>query len=865
MRKVRRSRRFRLALAWRRAPRAAMSSPLVVVVAAVTALLTSFLATATPLHAQAAAGAALTERHGSVCEDQYGPVFTSPSVDPRDAQTVIDVVRDRASRHGFGAPVVSMFTPVGNAEFGGEKFDFRVGYRTGGTGDLELLRGNASPGLWMGTELADAEGIPLGTRGHEGLLPPTTGIYRDLHLPAPGPWCSVRDLSMPNRLVDTLTGPVLFATDRASFDTATRPFSELERLTVTFRTPPPSTLAEATDRLRRADALIADVEQTLRDDGHGALTHGSTPFARSVELAHQARANVGLSIAPLAVLAVLIGCTGAAVLGLQWYQRRHRQVRLHLTRGHRPAAVGGLALAELGAPILFGGALGVVAAWWALPAYGPAGPVDGGGIAVAAACGVAATVVSALSVGAVVTTRARREFRRPEPARGRAPSARGLLAYVPWELGTAAVALIGWLRLADYGGTSATGDPLPQVDPLALSYPVAVVLTVGIVTARLAVLALRLSHRVRWWSRPALQLALRRLAATPGPVVGVLVISVLAVGTLAVGSAVSTAQRSALADKTGMYVGAESAVDVQHAVAVGEVPVPDGVREGTTLVGRINSTGTDPRVAVVDPATFLGVAWTSGLDENHLRTLFTRMDAPVDGELPAIRVGGPSGPAPDVGDTPLRAIADVEAFPLLTDDPGYVVSRTALSGEQLEAVTRWTLLSTGPLDALVAPLRDAGLAHPNPETRDAVFDALPFRVVEWTFSFVTLLGVVLAVVAVMTVVVATETRRRQNALAASLLVRMGMRRSGLLRSHLAELGGVGGVAAFVGLVCGVTVAAIAVPRFDPVRWLSPVARLPNPAPLVVLTLVGTALVVTATAWFAVRSARAAVPAELLRV
>src|SRR5690606_6254164 len=357
--KVRRSRRFRLALAWRRAPRAAMSSPLVVVVGAVTALLASFLATATPLHAQAAAGAALTERHGSVCEDQYGPVFTSPSVDPRDAQTVIDVVRDRASRHGFGAPVVSMFTPVGNAEFGGEKFDFRVGYRTGGTGDLELLRGNASPGLWMGTELADAEGIPLGTRGHEGLLPPTTGIYRDLHLPAPGPWCSVRDLSMPNRLVDTLTGPVLFATDRASFDTATRPFSELERLTVTFRTPPPSTLAEATDRLRRADALIADVEQTLRDDGHGALTHGSTPFARSVELAHQARANVGLSIAPLAVLAVLIGCTGAAVLGLQWYQRRHRQVRLHLTRGHRPAAVGGLALAELGAPILFGGALGV--------------------------------------------------------------------------------------------------------------------------------------------------------------------------------------------------------------------------------------------------------------------------------------------------------------------------------------------------------------------------------------------------------------------------------------------------------------------------------------------------------------------------
>lgn len=874
MRQRRRPGHTRVPLAWRTAPRAALSSPLVVLVTAATALLTCFLATATSLHSSAAAGAAVTDRASSVCEDQYGPFFNARSLSRSEAQVVADTVGKHAPAHGFGAPTVGMYTPVGAAEFDGQVYKYRVAYRDGGIDDLELLRGTRAHGLWMGTELADSANIPLGTRGqasagHDGAgqgsaLPPTTGVYRDLHLPAPGPWCSVRDMTVTNRLVDHIeTGAIVFATDRGAFDTAARQFDELERVVVSFRLPPPTTLAEAEDRATRAHALIADVDADLRSNGHSDLAYGSVPFQRSIDLANRSETNVGLSILPLAILAVLVGCAGAGMLGVQWYQRRHPQIRLLSSRGYGPGALGLLALAELGLPVALGGVAGILLARGLLPGYGPPGDIEPAEFWAAAGGGAGALVLSAALLTGVVAMRAHREFQRGRVGQRKARSR--IPAYVPWELATAAVAWAGWLRLAEYGGTSRLGDPLPQVDPLALTYPVAVVLTVGIVVARLTFLLLRLSHRARLWSRPALQLAIRRLAGARAAVVGVLVIAMLAVGTLAVGTGVAEGQRSALANKTGMYVGAESSVDVGTDVGTGEKALPDGARSGTTLVGRLNSTLGGPAVTVVDPETFLDAAWTGPLDDARVRDLLSRISEPAGGAVPAIRIDSHTAAPPDVtGLPPLDVAADLEAFPLMSGESGYVVSRTALTDAQLADVPQWTVLSSGSLDELTTAFRDAGMVAPNAESRADVLDALPFHVVEWTFSFVTLLGVVLGVVAVLSLVVAVETRRRQNALAATLLVRMGMRPRTLLRSHLAEIGAIGGLATVAGIASGVTVAAISVRQFDPVRWLAPIPELPNLAGLIVSVVGVSAAVVLLTALLAMRSTRTAVPAELLR-
>ncbi|GAA1193151.1 FtsX-like permease family protein [Prauserella alba] len=833
-------------------------------VTAATALLTCFLATATPLHTAATAGAAIAGRAESVCQDQYGPFFNARSLTPSEAALVADTVRTRAPEHGFGRPVVGLYTPVGAADFGDETYRFRLAYRDGGVDDLDLLRGTRASGLWLGSELADAENIPLGTRGHGGALPPTTGVYRDLRLPAPGPWCSARDMAITNRLVDHIeTGAIVFATDRDTFDRAAAHFDRLERAVVGFRMPPPSTLAEAQDRAARARALIADVDADLRARGYADLVHGSVPFQRSIELANRAETNVGLSILPLAILAVLVGCAGAGTLAVQWYQRRHAGIRLLSSRGYGPGALGLLALAELGLPVTLGGMAGILSARVLLPGYGPPGELAPAAFWTAAACGVGALMLALALVAAVVAVRAHREFQLGRAAtRG---ARRRLAAHLPWELATAAVAWAGWLRLAEYGGTSRFGDPLPQVHPLALTYPVAVVLTVGIVVARLTFLVLRFSHRARLWSRPALQLAIRRLAGARAAVVGVLVIAMLAVGTLAVGTGVAEGQRSALANKTGMYVGAESSVDVERTVGTGETALPEGARTGTSLVGRFNSTAGGATVAVVDPETFVDAAWTATSDDTRIRELLKRISEPAGGALPAISTG-PSDAAPPTvaGLPPLDVTARLDSFPLLGSEPGFVVSRAALTDEQLTEIPQWTVLSSGPLHELTTAFSDAGLVHPNAESRGDVLDALPFHVVEWTFSFVTLLGIVLAVVAVLILVVAVETRRRQNALAATLLTRMGMRPSALLRSQLAELAAIGGLATVAGLVSGVTVAAVSVRQFDPVRWLAPVPELPDLAGLIATVAGVSTVVVLLTALLAVRSARTAVPAELLR-
>lgn len=837
-----------------------MSSPLTLVAAAVTALLSCFLGMGAVLHASASAGSTLDYQAGTVCPDSYGPVITKPRVEPGEARAVTEAVERHAAAHGFGRPSVSLFSGlIRGVEFGGgEGYTVRLAYRDGGTDNLSLVRGGDDAGLWVGRDLAGFAGLGPGSRVTNADWPPVTGVYADLYNPAPRWWCSVQDLTVQNRLVDHIaTGAVVFATDRAAFDEATRRHSSLERLTITFPTAAPQTLAEAQDTRRRAEALLADVREELTARGLGdALL--SVPFARSTELAERAQATVAWSILPLAALSVGVGLAGSATVALQWYHRRHAQVRLHSARGHGPLAVGLLASAELGLAVVAGGVAGAVLARVTLPLYAPPGRFGPGAELAGAAVAVGTLLVSLALLVTVVAVRAHREFGLGLTAPRRR---RGRLVLVPWELLTAAVAVLGWSRLPRYGDVAATG-PVPETDPLALIYPVAVVLTVGLVTARLAWWALRASHRMRWWSRPALQWAVRRLAHGRAPVTGVLVVAVLAVGTLAVGSSIAAGQQQALAGKSGVFVGAESRTDVENAVGRGEVPLPEPVRSTSTVVGTLGI-GEAGKVLVIDPATFTTAAYVDHLPRQELDRLLGLLTTASGDTVPAIRVGAASETA-DTSLGKLRAVGAVEVAPMLGAQSGYLVSRTVLDAQRIDQVPQWAVLSTLSVEQVGTALREAGVVHMNPADRDTALDALPFYVVEWTFSFVALLGVVLGVAAALSLLIAVEVRRRQNTLSGALAMRMGLRPRALWASHATELGTVALVAVTVGLACGITVAAVSVRRFDPARWLAPSSELPGLTPFVATVVASGAAVVVVACWIAVRSVRTARVAELLR-
>ncbi|WP_040406230.1 permease [Amycolatopsis nigrescens] len=861
-------------LPWRAAPRAALSSPLTMVVAAITALLSCFLATAAVLHSSAAGGAALDHQADTVCPDSYGPVFSRSQLPAELAPALSSTVQRHAAQHGFGQAVLGLYSRVmyGSQFDGTDIFRIRLAYRGDpGLDHLELVRGARQPGVWMGNDLASIKRFEVGSQGSVNGAPlPVTGVYRDLYDPPARWWCSQQDMAVQNRLIDTETGSVLFATDRETFDRAVNTIEvppgqsgrpALDRLSITFYEPPPGSLAEAKDRAQRSAALIADVQADLAAQGLPDSVTGAIPFQRSVEIAQQAQGNVLFSILPLAAISVLVGCAGIGTVALQWYQRRYAQVRLLSARGTGPAGLGWLAVLELGLPVLLGGVAGMALARMLLGVYGPGGVVDDGAPLLGTMAGGGVLLLSLVLLGSVVAVRAHREFQLGRGRRRR--KGWRLVGAFPWELVTAGIAAFGWSRLATGGGSARLGSPLPQVDPVALTYPVFVVLTAGLLTARLVWLLLHASHRVQFWSRPPLQLAIRRLAGSRAPVTGVLVIGVLAIGTLAAGSGIAGGQRAALDGKSGIFVGANTRVDTENSLGTGTIGMPAEIRDSSTVVGEL--TGTGSVVLVVDPATFTDVAWLGDLPRERAAELVHRLDTPVPGAIPALRIGHTAAQSPALPRLPdASPVADLPLFPMIGTKPGYVISRNALTPEQLTAVPRWSVLSGSSVEQVADALGKAGLVQPNKVSKASALDALPFFVVEWTFSFVIVLGAVLGVVAVLALLVAVEVRRRQNALAGALVLRMGMRPRALLGSHLIELGALAGLAVLAGVGCGVVTAGISVPRFDPATWLAPRSDLPNPA-VFVLSVVLTGIVVVGLAgWLAVRSVRTARTAELLR-
>lgn len=863
---------------WRAAPRAALTSPLTLIIAAVTALLACFLGTAAVLQASAAGGAAVAYQSEVVCPDNYGPVFSKGNVPTEAVPQVVDSIRRKAPAHGFGMPVASRYTPVlHGTEFNGDpNYKITLAYRDqAGLDHLDLADGSHNAGLWLGTVVSGAQGIGVGTTPsfHGTPLPPVTGLYHDLLDPAPRWWCSQQRNAVVDRLANDPLDSVVFTTDGKTFDDTVRALAipAIKTLYVSFYEAPPKTLSEADDLLERSKALIADVKADLGARGLGDAVVASLPFERSVEISHQAESNVLVSILPLAAISVLVGCAGIGTVALQWHQRRHAQLRLLSARGSAPGALGLLAVAELGLPIVVGGAIGALLARLLLGVYGPPGELDGGAQVAGSLVAAAILLASLGLLAGVIAVRTHREFELGRVRTGRRKGLR-IVAIFPWEILTAGVGLLGWNRLVDYSQASRVGNPLPQVDPLALTYPVFVVLTVGLLAARLAWLALHASHRAKLWSRPALQLAIRRLASARAPVTGVLVIGTLAIGTMATGIGIARGQEEALQTKSAIFVGAETRVDTESVIGTGKTPLPAQIRDTSTVVGEL--TGTGSIVLVVDPATFRRGAALGPLPGDEVDRLLGLLSSSAGPDVPAIRIGDDTKQkaaqkaaqktALPAGLADARPVGELPMFPIIGTKAGYVISRASLSPAQLTAVPKWTLLSGSPVSQLTEALTTIGITQPNRITRESALDALPFYVVSWTFSFMALLGAVLGVVAVLSLLVAVEVRRRQNALAGALVLRMGMRPRALLASHLMELGTLSGLAVVIGVVCGVSVAGLSVPRFDPATFLAPRSALPNPTPFALTVLAVGVLVVALAGWIAMRSVRTAKTAELIR-
>ncbi|GAA4034494.1 FtsX-like permease family protein [Allokutzneria multivorans] len=840
-------------LPWTRAPRAALASASTVLVAALAGLVLSFVVTAAISHTVASGSAAVAYQTGRGC-----PAIVTPTVDgtrlrPAEVEQAVRTGSEAAARNGFGSALAGRYAAVGRTDFNGRTPLLRLGHREGAADHVKVIAGGERSGLWLPRSVAEAGSVKLGDRGQGGLLPPVTTIFEDITTPSGDWWCGEERYVVANPLAaEGSTAPLGLLPDRAEFDRIMARLSTSYTLTLRFPHQLPTTLTEAHELSARSTALLEDLTAL------GGKFTKTDLLRRGIELAEQARTSVLLAVLPLTAVTVLVGLVAVGAVALQWCQRRRAEVRLLWVRGVSPAALGGKAVLELVVPFVLGGAAGVGLGRLALPLFAPSTALEPGTFGLVATVVTAVLAVALLVVGATTAVHVRHTFQSK-------PRERRVLRWIPWELGTSALAVWSWTRLLDGALTVQRGEVLPRIDPIALAFPLLVVLTAAGLISRVLGASLGASHRLDVWSWPAVQLAVRRLAISRTTATGVLTVAALAVGTVAVGYGVASAQQNALDDKSGMIVGANTAVQLPLGVAEGKITLPAELSATTTLVGDAPGlvNGDQVKILVVDRASFDRVAWSlSSIDTGAALAALGPRDA--SGTAPAIRVGKtPDGQWEPINGVKLRTVTSVPQFPGFGVDRGYVIAREALPNAY--DATAWRLWSTSTdINQLTGQLTAGGVSYFNPQSRSKAIDALPFYVVSWTFSFITALGAVLAVLAACSLLLSVEVRRRQNALFSALATRMGLRRRTLVSSHLVELGVIAALATVVGTAAGVVSAALSAARLDPAPRLAPFPAVPNPTSFVLLTTLAALVVVGLAGAVAVRAARTARAGELLR-
>ncbi|MFB9903497.1 FtsX-like permease family protein [Allokutzneria oryzae] len=854
-------------LPWTRAPRAALASISTVLVAALAGLVLSFVVTAAATHTVSSGSAAVAYQTGRGCPGIVTPTVDGERLRPDQVEQALRIGTEAAARNGFEQMVGGRYTSVRRVDFNGRTPWLRIGHREGAADHVKVLQGGERTGLWLPRSVAEAGGVRLGDRGLGGLLPPVTTIFEDIAAPTGNWWCSEERYVVANPLADESTTAALgFLPDRAEFDklVAALPTDLRARMsyTLTMRFPQqlPATLTEAHELADRSAALLGQIDSELNAAGLGTAFTRTDLLRRGIELSEQARTSVLLAVLPLTAVTVLVGLVAVGAVAVQWCQRRRAEVRLLWVRGVSPAGLGGKAVLELIVPFVLGGAAGLGLGRLALPLFAPSTALDPGTFGLTAVIVAAVLGLAVLVLGGTTAVHVRRAFQAKPRGAGRR-----VLRWVPWELGTSALAVWSWTRLVNGALTVQRGEVLPRIDPIALAFPLLVVLTAAGLISRVLGVSLGASHRLDAWSWPAVQLAVRRLAISRTTATGVLTVAALAVGTVAVGYGVTSAQQNALDDKSGMVVGANTAVQLPLEVAEGKVAVPAELGSTTTLVGDAPGlvNGSQVRVLVVDRASFERIAWqASSIDlTDELAKL-----GPADssGAAPALSVGRtPQGRLEPVGGVKIHTVGSLPQFPGFGVDRGYVIAREALPNAYDAAA--WRLWSTDEdINRVTAQLTAGGVRYFNPQSRTKVIDALPFYVVSWTFSFITALGAVLAVLAASSLLLSVEVRRRQNVLFSVLATRMGMRRRTLVSSHLVELGVIAALATAVGTAVGVLGAALSAARLDPAPRLAPFPSVPDPLPFVLLTTLTAAAIVVVAGAIAVRAVRTARAGELLR-
>src|SRR6266508_2053642 len=600
-------------------------------------------------------------------------------------------------------------------------------------------------------------------------------------------------------------------------------------------------------------------------------------LATAVASAHATEVALTGPVETISVTGRILALALLAAAGLYGVKRRRGEVLLLTAQGVGGAQLAARSVVEAALPLLAGGALGWMLAVGLAAVLTPTGEPQPQALAAANREVLVALAVGLLLLAAVTWASVQAEERE----RSRA-GLRELLAKPLWEVLLLVLAAAALYELQTRGSqpVQAGGQPA-RVDRFLVLFPLLLIAGLAGLAARGAGRLLAGGTRpLRGGGRPrpAVFLAVRRLAAAPRLVLLLVTGSALAIGILGYAGILVASTRAAAHDKARILVGSDASVTTR-APAKGL----DGSGLAATRVQRVSGATLAPDsvpvdLLAVDPATFAAaVHWSSTYAGEPLGVLLDRLDADpaVVGRVPALLAGPavPTSNAIEVGgaDLPIAIVGSASAFPGMSraDRPLLVVSAARLSVWAGNARTPlaaehevWTREDPA---AIVAVLREAGTVPEATRTASTVMRTPAFLAVSWTFAMLQALGALAGLVALIGLVLYAQARQRGRLVAYALARRMGLARGAHLRSVALELAAMLLFGFALGTTLALVTSSLVYRRLDPMPEIPPGLHLRLPGAVLGLTLLGVAVAALAGALLVQRGADRANVAEVMRL
>lgn len=850
---------------WRRTVAALRRQPGLLAMTLFAGVIVGIVSTSATLFVDSAGSGAVQVQWRRSCPSDIGP-----NVKWNVGELADPVVDPLAAEVGGFLPTDRTFTTKAFTVNNGDRtlalgFMARQGFRD----HIDVIAEGTTGDLWLPDTFAAQIGVDVGstiTFGTTTISRPFVvhGIYRDLTTsPFDHYWCAVsrqfvaanlstEDIPPPRGLIDSSV--MVEYAQAAGVGVVSTGFVPLARTPLTLA----DARADAANTARFTKRLYVEGNDVLAETvGAEGLQYVAAPsissgIGRLEQRATKVRDAVAAAVRPVSVLAIGSGLALASVLGLMWLRVKRNDAVALATLGISPAATGSKAGLETLLPLIAGSLAGAVLARYALVIYAPATDLEPGTFARALVLALVGAIAATLLVGLTAAIASRNLL-------GNIATAARVRWWmkVPWELALVAAAVVSWSGfrsaslVAVASATTASGADVAGVSAAALTFPLLVFITGGLLAARVWLVVLG-RRRERGFTRFSVALAGRRLRHQVRSGAGLIACGVVAIAISVYGAGlVSSLTRTADA-KAGLFVGSDVRFRIGGELPAGTPGATEVLRRSRAVYG-----GKEVDILVVDPATFENVAfWDSAFDDDSLATLLGRLRTGSDGMSEAFAIGAVD-PAGTVGNTQGRPgslqirVQHLRAFPGASGStrPTIVLSRTEADASGFKFSTE--VWARGDYQFWNLELQRLGARPVFGITSKDAIDASTLLFASWAFEFVRALGAFVGFQVVIALLLQIASRQRKQALGFGFLQRMGLR----ARTHWRALALEVAAYAAAMLVAGIGLALAAVrvvgPRLDPLPT-SP------PPPLLVLPRVGIVaaiVVAAATAVFGTLAAQ----------